>query len=325
MALSRPRTVSKRLALAVLLASMLVLASALPAAAAPAATSSYYVRATDAASDAVWFDYGCAQGRADEQRPGTQNRIVILDDSLSNTTIYNFGDAAGCTQDGSTTACNNGWTQERVWWVSEGFALARPLPEIYTNSGSMARQWYQLARYTDARHSADMVIAGTLTQFGACQQVGGCTTTDNTPSQGWTQLYDLLNANPAVRHRPRWSADIRYSSVRGLAAAPPTGILDDVQGALPTSTAGLLNAWQGRAGGGFVPVYAGATAGDGEQGVVVVVTLEDDRHPTLGQQLVKTPSRSGALRVVAANGSLLTLQAEGGASFTFDAAARRFR
>jgi hypothetical protein len=85
-------------------------------------------------------------------------------DSLSNTTIYDFGDAAGCTQDGSTTACNNGWTQERVWWVSEGFALARPLPEIYTNSGSMARQWYRLARYTDARHSADMVIAGTLTQ-----------------------------------------------------------------------------------------------------------------------------------------------------------------
>jgi hypothetical protein len=51
-----------------------------------------------------------------------------------------------------------------VWWVSEGFGLARPLPEIYTNSGSMARQWYRLARYTDARHSADMVIAGTLTQ-----------------------------------------------------------------------------------------------------------------------------------------------------------------
>ena len=79
MALSRCGAVSRRLALAVLLASMLVLASALPAAAAPAATSSYYVRATDPASDAVWFDYGCAQGRADEQRPGAQNRIVILD------------------------------------------------------------------------------------------------------------------------------------------------------------------------------------------------------------------------------------------------------
>jgi hypothetical protein len=72
-------------------------------------------------------------------------------------------------------------------------------------------------------------------------------------------------------------------------------------------------------------VYAGAAAGDANQGIVVVVTLEDARHPILGQQLVKAPSRSGALRVAAANGSLLTLQAEGGASFTFDAAARRFR
>jgi hypothetical protein len=53
---------------------------------------------------------------------------------------------------------------------------------------------------------------GTLTQFGACQQVGGCTTTDNTPAEGWTQLYNLLNADPTVRHSPRWSADISYSS-----------------------------------------------------------------------------------------------------------------
>ena len=58
---------------------------------------------------------------------------------------------------------------------------------------------------------------------------------------------------------------------------------------------------------------------------MVVVTLEDARHPTLGQQLVEAPSRSGALRVTAADGPLLTLQADGGASYTFDIAARRFR
>ena len=143
-------------------------------------------------------------------------------DSLSNTTIYNFGDAAGCTQDGSTTACNNGSTQERVWWVSERFALTHPLPEIYTNSGSMARQWYQLARYTDARHSADMVIAGTLTQFGACQQSGA-------PPPPTTPRARL---DPAVRParrrsrrtstRPRSSADIILPRCLASAAAPPT-------------------------------------------------------------------------------------------------------
>jgi hypothetical protein len=323
---------ARRLVLAVALAVPVVLA-ATPADAAPDPTTSYYVRSTGTESATRWYDYGCAQGQRDALRPGTQNRIVLLDfgtpmlvggvygfdlpggatgefrsrlqakpvavnfavgyyactgvdrsstislavgttnggtqvrdngyqqgrafanfvkaitsavaasgvssqvivrgaidvemdwntypdtrewydgyDSLSNTPLYDFGDAAGCTQTGAGTTCNNGWTQERVWYVSEGFLLAQPLPEIYTNSGSQAKQWYQLARYTARNKPAKMLMAGTLTQFGACQQVGGCTTTDNTPAEGWTQLYNLLNADPTVRHSPRWSADISYSS-----------------------------------------------------------------------------------------------------------------
>jgi hypothetical protein len=323
---------ARRLVLAVALAVPVVLV-ATPADAAPDPTTSYYVRSTGPESATRWYDYGCAQGQRDALRPGTQNRIVLLDfgtpmlvggvygfdlpggatgefrsrlqakpvavnfavgyyactgvdrsstislavgttnggtqvrdngyqqgrafanfvkaitsavaasgvssqvivrgaidvemdwntypdtrewydgyDSLSNTPLYDFGDAAGCTQTGAATTCNNGWTQERVWYVSEGFLLAQPLPEIYTNSGSQAKQWYQLARYTARNKPAKMLMAGTLTQFGACQQVGGCTTTDNTPAEGWTQLYNLLNADPTVRHSPRWSADISYSS-----------------------------------------------------------------------------------------------------------------
>jgi hypothetical protein len=112
----------------------------------------------------------------------------------------------------TNSTCNNGWTENRVWWVSDGFLLAQSLPQIYTNSGSQARQWYQIARHAYLNKPATMVMSGRLTQYGACQQVGGCTGTDNTPAEGWTQLYNLLNADPAVRHRPRWSADISYSS-----------------------------------------------------------------------------------------------------------------
>ena len=473
---SRSGVVAQRTALVLLLAAPLVVLAASPAEAAPNPTTSYYVRSTDAASDIQWFDFGCAQGTIDAQRPGTQNRIVILDfgapmlvggvygfdlpggasgefrsredaqsaavnyalgywgctgndrssvislavgttnrgtqvrdngytqgrafanfvrgitsqvaragadsqvkvraaidvemdwnlysdtrewfegyDSLSNTPIYDFGDAAGCTQTGSTTSCNNGWTQGRVWWVSEGFPLARPLPEIYTNSGSQARQWYQLARYTHIWHSVDMTIYGTLTQFGACQQVGGCTTTDNTPSQGWTQLYNLLNADPAVRHQPRWSADISYSTSpvatpvqapagplpadkAGIlaqqrvgvaataepAAPPPAGILQDVNGELPTSKDPLLNAWQGRVDGRFMTVYAGAQAGDPQQGILIVVTLKDASGAAFEQALLRAPGRSGAVRVVSADGPVLTVRAASGATFTFDAASRRF-
>jgi hypothetical protein len=476
---SRSGVVAQRVALVLLVVAPLIVLAAVPAAAAaPNPTTSYYVRSTGPASEDLWFGLGCNQGTIDANRPGTQNRIVVLDfgsprlvdgvygfelpggasgefrsrqdarsvavnyalgywsctgndrasvislaigttnngtqvrdnghqqgrafanfvrwitedvaaggassqvkvraaidvemdwntfpdtrewfqgyDSLSNTPIYDFGDAAGCTQNGSTTSCNNGWTQERVWWVSEGFPLARPLPEIYTNSGSQANQWYQLARYTHLRHSVDMLIYGTLTQFGACQQVGGCTTTDNTPSQGWTQLYDRLNADPTVRHRPRWSADISYSTspaapaqaldlalpadkaaalgehrtaagtaaaATAATAAPPAGIVEDVSGALPTSRDELLNAWQGRVDGRFVAVYAGAQAGDREQGIVIVVTLKDAGGAAFEQALLRTPGRSGPVRVASADGPVLTLRAASGATFTFDAAARRF-
>ncbi|HWD47900.1 MAG TPA: hypothetical protein VHM23_30020 [Actinomycetota bacterium] len=109
------------------------------------------------------------------------------------------------------------------------------------------------------------------------------------------------------------------------APAPPTGIIDDVQGALPTSTDRLLNAWQGEVDGRLVAVYAGARAGDGAQGVVVVVTLEGGNGARFSQRALATPSRSGAVRVVAAHAPLVTLRATSGATFTLDVTARRFR
>jgi hypothetical protein len=42
------------------------------------------------------------------------------------------------------------------------------------------------------------------------------------------------------------------------------------------------------------------------------------------QDVLATPSRSGAVRVVAARGRLVTLRAASGARFTLDPVARRF-
>ena len=104
--------------------------------------------------------------------------------------------------------------------------------------------------------------------------------------------------------------------------------------------------------GRFVAVYAGAQAGDKEQGIVIVVTLKDAGGAAFEQALLRTPGRSGPVRVVfvyipanlahvvgcpaggealeyvvardAPGEVVLTLRAASGASFTFDAAARRF-
>lgn len=108
------------------------------------------------------------------------------------------------------------------------------------------------------------------------------------------------------------------------APAPPTGIIDDVTGALPTSTDRLVNAWQGEVDGRLVTAYAGSRAGDSAQGVVVVVALERGNRARFSQHALATPSRSGAVRVVAAHAPLVTLRATSGATFTLDVAVRRF-
>lgn len=130
--------------------------------------------------------------------------------SIDTRAYYDFGDAAGCPPYGS---CNNGWRQEDVWYVSWGQPAAWPLPEIYTTNGSMASQWYRMSLYAYANHSYRMNISGEMTQYGACMDVGGCTNgTDNQPYQGWTQLYNKLNADSRTAQPLRWSTDITWKN-----------------------------------------------------------------------------------------------------------------
>ncbi len=128
--------------------------------------------------------------------------------SIDTRPYYDFGDAAGCPPYGS---CNNGWTQEDVWYVAWGQPAAWPLPQIYTENGSMATQWYRLSLYAYVAHGYRMHIAGVMTQYGACIDVGGCTNgTQNTPAQGWTQLHSRLNADSRTAQQLAWSTDINW-------------------------------------------------------------------------------------------------------------------
>jgi hypothetical protein len=133
--------------------------------------------------------------------------------------LYDVGDAGGCPLSGTTAnagVCNNSWTQEDIWFVSWGAPPSEPLPEIYTPTGSMAKQWANLSLYGVLAHNASMIIAGTLTQFGQCQQsgAGACSGVDNTPAVGWQQLYNRLNvgADPRIAQTLPWSTDIKSSS-----------------------------------------------------------------------------------------------------------------
>jgi hypothetical protein len=129
-------------------------------------------------------------------------------------TLYNYGDAAGCPPYGK---CNDGWTQDDIWYVSWGSGVSAPLPEIYTTTGSQAKEWANLVKYSymkDPNHP--MIIAGVMTQYQACLDQNDHSGTDNTPAQGWSQLWNALHAdeqsaqtlkNPQTL---RWITDITW-------------------------------------------------------------------------------------------------------------------
>lgn len=143
--------------------------------------------------------------------PSTTRAWVNGYDSVNLWRLYNFGDAAGCPPYGD---CGTGaypeWTVEDVWYISWGASPSWPLPLIYTTSGSLAEQWYRMSLYGYTQHGQRMDIAGVVTQWQACQQRGGCSGTNNTPEQGYMQLYNKLNADWRTAQSINWSLDFKW-------------------------------------------------------------------------------------------------------------------
>jgi hypothetical protein len=128
--------------------------------------------------------------------------------------LYDVGDAGGCPTSGTTAqprACTGGWTQEDAWYVSWGADPSQPLPEIYRTDSAQAKQWANLSLYGALRHGGSMIISGALTQLQACQQNGCDASIKNTPVNGWTQLFNQLNADARTAQTLAWSTDIKWA------------------------------------------------------------------------------------------------------------------
>jgi hypothetical protein len=95
--------------------------------------------------------------------------------------------------------------------------------------------------YSVENHKQPIGFVGSLTTYQACKQVGGCSGTgwgiDNTPQQGWTQLYRLLNSNPRTAQGLRWASDMKWTSatISSAAAAMKTGEGQEATEAVPAS------------------------------------------------------------------------------------------
>lgn len=129
-------------------------------------------------------------------------------DSANQWPYYDYGDAAECPPYGH---CAGAWTQEDVWWVSWGAPPAMPLPEIYTKSGSSARQWASLSLYSHKQHGIRMVFQGVLSQHHACRESADpCIGMNNSPPRAWKQLTSLLGRDLRTAVRPRFSLDMSW-------------------------------------------------------------------------------------------------------------------
>ncbi len=129
--------------------------------------------------------------------------------------LYDVGDAGGCPGSGATGiagACNAGWTQDDLRYVSWGAPPSEPLPEIYYNAN--AKQWANLSLYGYLKYHESIIIAGALTEFQACQTRLSDPTCNppNSPEQGWQQLYTNLHSNVNTDQTLPWSTDINWMS-----------------------------------------------------------------------------------------------------------------
>ena len=145
--------------------------------------------------------------------------------AASSKRLWNFGSADGCPQTYlSKLTCNNGWTVDDVIWVSSRAGTqVVAMPQLHTQSGSLARQWAVLAERAVAT-GAPLRLAAVGVQTAACNQVkGGCPTTGESAWNAWFKLRTLLDARAATRATPLGAPrDIRWGWEGTFVVPQPT-------------------------------------------------------------------------------------------------------
>ncbi len=128
--------------------------------------------------------------------------------------LYTNASADGCpTSTATGGACDNGWNQGWVWHLNWEFDSALPFPQIYATSGVNAHQWQLIDLYATTHLGDGMFFYGTMSQWAACQQAGGCAGTDNTVHKANDFLTWWLNTDPrTAQGGVDGMTDIRWNS-----------------------------------------------------------------------------------------------------------------
>lgn len=138
--------------------------------------------------------------------------------------------------------------------------------------------------------------------------------------QALLRAEDQLRAGTSPRPKPR--RPDRPSGPSVLRDSRwPTGIFDD--GEFPSPDYRFVNRWTGRVHGRHVTVYAGSYARHPSRGLVLVMTASLDLQDVEAREYPSPPG-VGPVRIVARDGTTITLRGDAGRAVTFDAWAHRF-
>jgi hypothetical protein len=120
--------------------------------------------------------------------------------SINPAWYVNYGSADGCPTNTATNgACNNGWRQFDVWWVSWGALPAYPLPEIYFQVN--ANQWTMISLYGAQFQGGKMGFFGPLDENDLAPST-------LTSDQAWNALWNDLNSHPETAEDMTYSGQI---------------------------------------------------------------------------------------------------------------------
>lgn len=125
----------------------------------------------------------------------TRQMIDAFHARNANYFLEDFGDATGCgysppNPPSTNQTCYGTWTTNDVWYKAYGAPADYEVGEDYNELGHSADQWYVVSKYAYAAKGHAIDFDGVMTQYGAC--AGGCSGTDDTPTQGWNFMHNKL-------------------------------------------------------------------------------------------------------------------------------------
>jgi hypothetical protein len=86
-----------------------------------------------------------------------------------------------------------------------------PIPLVYDNDGVNGKQWYSISPYSYDMQNGRLNIQGAITENLTCSQRVNNPALDNTPQEGYLDLYSALNFDPDTSQSIKWSTDFGYS------------------------------------------------------------------------------------------------------------------